>query len=118
MIGEIAGALGGVLGIVKPLVDRAVAETIDKEHQNHEEKIQDAFMQGNADALWAVTYELLLDSGHPPTPSGRTGSENIAPSNVPGRFISNELLHDLLLTAADNVQFRKYMVKAQAKLMQ
>lgn len=112
MITEVAGAISGITGIIKPLVDRAVAESIDKEHQNYENDIQNGFM-GGPDALWTVLQRLLLDSGHPTTPGGGSG-ENVPAKS--GRFIDDESLHSLLLTAADCVQLRKYLVKAQAKL--
>jgi hypothetical protein len=123
MITEIATAVGGVAGIIRPLVERAVADAIDSEHQNNENKIQEAFISRNPDDLWAISDKLLLDAGHPPTPAGRTGADKTSEhlSDSPDRitdgfFISSQLLHCFLLSTGDGVQLRKYLIKAQAKL--
>jgi hypothetical protein len=102
-VGEIAGAVGGIANLLRPLVEDAIANKIDKEHQDHVNEIQEAFSNRDPDKLWNVLAGMCNEAGYPPTPSGGVGANRCS--------ISYELLHSLVLCTADAIQLRKYCVK-------
>ncbi len=92
-----------VLDVAKPLVEKHLAESNEREHLNDSNAIQNGFPDADPDGLWRVTSRLCAEGGHPPTPGGGTGR----------RFwVSAELLHCMLLCIADGKRDRKYSIQA------
>lgn len=98
-IGQVAGAIKSVADLLKPLVEEGLAQRYDKEYHESIVTIQNAFAENSldSDAFRIFIDRMCNEAAHPLTPTGDI------------KLGRRELLHSLLLIAAEAIRDRKYI---------
>lgn len=103
-VGEVAGAIKSISDLVGGILTRHDRDEPDQHKAERLAVWQDGFARNDVDVLGILVQQLLIDAGHPATPSGNPG------------LYKREIFHALGLACIDLVHERELARRAIAKL--